>query len=75
MIMSVVQPTNDLATRRVSMGPMALSKFSCFNVNVLAVVYRRAHGRRLYIEVEAIIYYKAQTHSSSREKELELLLL
>ena len=72
--MSVVQPTNDLATRRVSTGPMALSKFSCFNVNVLAVVYRRAHGR-LYIEVEAIIYYKAQTHSSSREKELELLLL
>ena len=41
--MSVVQPINDLlGNRRVSTGPMALSKFSCFTYILLLYIQWRA---------------------------------
>ena len=42
--MSVVQPTNDLANRRVSTGPMALSKFSCFTYILLLYIETMCRG-------------------------------
>ena len=45
--MSVVQPTNDLLeNRRVSTGPMALSKFSCFTYIPLLYIETMCGGAR-----------------------------